>query len=228
MGLRARDDVACAGVRARPRRPRGSRRGHAAASGTGRAPPGRGRGPRGSRQGRRGEASRGARGRPRGAPLGSRQGRARGGTKGAGGRPQRARRGASREGARGAALGARREDTWGKKEGEGEWKRERERGGSCCAVKNWMRRKGEKGGWARTHGEGQGARGARTKAGPSWVRPGWAGLDRTAVQNPAARTTTDRRPNAKRNPQRDKTNARLNTTSDKRNMLRYDATPMTT
>jgi hypothetical protein len=90
-----------------------------------------------------------------------------------------------------------------------------------------MRRKGEKGG-ARTHGEGQGARGARAKAGPSWARPGWAGLGRTAVQNPAARTTTDLRPSMKRNPQRDKTDARLNTTSDKTNMLRHDATPMTT
>jgi hypothetical protein len=37
------------------------------------------------------------------------------------------------------------------------------------------------------HGEGTGARGARAEAGPSW-----AGLGRTAGQNPMARTTIDR------------------------------------
>jgi hypothetical protein len=58
------------------------------------------------------------------------------------------------------------------------------------------KRSGEEG--AR-HREGQDARGARAKAGPSWARPGrtgsgWAGLGRTVGQNPVARTTTDRNP----------------------------------
>jgi hypothetical protein len=38
-------------------------------------------------------------------------------------------------------------------------------------------------------GEGQGARGAWAKVGPSW-----AGLGHTTGQNPVARTTTDRNP----------------------------------
>jgi hypothetical protein len=58
--------------------------------------------------------------------------------------------------------------------------------------------------------------------------PGWAGSGRVAGQNPTARTTTDRNPIANQNPKRDEANTRLNTTSDKRNMLRHDATPMTT
>jgi hypothetical protein len=43
--------------------------------------------------------------------------------------------------------------------------------------------------------EGTGARGARAelgRAGPGWAGSGRAGLGRTAVQNPVARTTTDR------------------------------------
>jgi hypothetical protein len=57
---------------------------------------------------------------------------------------------------------------------------------------------------------------------------GQAGLGRVAGRNPTARTTRDRNPIANRNPKRDEVNTRLNTTSDKRNMLRHDATPMTT
>jgi hypothetical protein len=57
---------------------------------------------------------------------------------------------------------------------------------------------------------------------------GEAGLGRVAGRNPTARTTTDRNPIANRNLKRDEGNTRLNTTSNKRNMLRYDGTPMTT
>jgi hypothetical protein len=48
----------------------------------------------------------------------------------------------------------------------------------------------------------RGARGPRVgQAGPGRARLGCAGLGCTAGQNPAARTTTDRNPNAKQNPQ---------------------------
>jgi hypothetical protein len=63
--------------------------------------------------------------------------------------------------------------------------------------------------------------------GPGQAGPGRAGLGRIAGQNLTTRTTTDRNPNAKQNPQRDETNARLNMTSNKRDMLWHDATPMT-
>jgi hypothetical protein len=58
--------------------------------------------------------------------------------------------------------------------------------------------------------------------------PGWAGLGRRPGQKPTTHATTDRNPIEKRNPKRDETNARLNMTSDKRYMLRHDATPMST
>jgi hypothetical protein len=81
----------------------------------------------------------------------------------------------------------------------------------------------------RREGAHMGRAGAH-RPGPGRARPdrARAGLGRVVGQNPTTRTTTDRRPNAKQNPQRDKTNARLNTTLDKRNVLRHDATPMTT
>jgi hypothetical protein len=41
-------------------------------------------------------------------------------------------------------------------------------------------------------------------------------------------TTTDRNQIANRNPKRGETDARLDTTSDKRKMLRHDATPIST
>jgi hypothetical protein len=69
------------------------------------------------------------------------------------------------------------------------------------------------------HGGG-GARGAWP--GPSRARLGRAGPGR----KPTTRTTTDWIPIANRNPKRGETDARLNTTSDKINMLRHDATPM--
>jgi hypothetical protein len=71
------------------------------------------------------------------------------------------------------------------------------------------------------HGEA-GALGAR-RAGPDW-----AGLGRGPGQKPTTHATTDRNPIANRNSKRDETNTRLNTTSDKINMLRHDATPMST
>jgi hypothetical protein len=58
--------------------------------------------------------------------------------------------------------------------------------------------------------------------------PGRAGLGCGLGQKPTTSATTDRTPIANQNPKRDETNTRLNTTSDKRNMLRHDATPMTT
>jgi hypothetical protein len=72
------------------------------------------------------------------------------------------------------------------------------------------------------HGGEGGAPGAR---GP---RSGQARLGRVVGRNPTARTTTDRNPITNRNTKRDEANTQLNTTSDKRNMLWHDATPMTT
>jgi hypothetical protein len=57
---------------------------------------------------------------------------------------------------------------------------------------------------------------------------GRAGLGRVAGRNPTTRTTTDRNPITNQNSKRDEVNTRLNMTSDKRNMLRHDVTPMTT
>jgi hypothetical protein len=76
--------------------------------------------------------------------------------------------------------------------------------------------------------EGQGAKGARAKAGPSWAWPGRARLGHTVGQNPVARTTTDRNPNAKQNPKRDEATHAIKHDIRQRNMPRHDATPMTT
>jgi hypothetical protein len=65
-------------------------------------------------------------------------------------------------------------------------------------------------------------------AGPGWARSGRAGLGRGPGQKPTTHETTDRNPITNRNPKRNETISRLNTTSDKRNMLRHDATPMST
>jgi hypothetical protein len=73
---------------------------------------------------------------------------------------------------------------------------------------------------AHAWGRGRGARGVRARAGPGWVA--------SRGQKPMTRTTTNRNPIANRNPKRDETNTRLNTTSDKRNMLWHDATLMST
>jgi hypothetical protein len=75
---------------------------------------------------------------------------------------------------------------------------------------------------ARTYRERQGA---WARARPSWARPGWVASRVKISQHTQPLIGI---PNAKRNPQRDKTNARLNMTSNKRDMLRHDATPMTT
>jgi hypothetical protein len=73
---------------------------------------------------------------------------------------------------------------------------------------------------------GWGARGARPGLG--WAALGWAVLGRGPGRKPTTHATTDRNPIANRNPKRGETDARLNTTSDKRKMLRHDATPMST
>jgi hypothetical protein len=70
--------------------------------------------------------------------------------------------------------------------------------------------------------------GRQGHAGQGQAELGRAGLGCVAGQNPMTRTTTDRNPITKRNLKRDKAYTGLNTTSDKRNMLQYDATPMTT
>jgi hypothetical protein len=76
-------------------------------------------------------------------------------------------------------------------------------------------------------GRGRGARGTRAKAEPSWSRPVRAGLSRVAGRNPITRITNDRNSNRGSKSEKDEANTRLNTTSDKRNMLRHDATRMT-
>jgi hypothetical protein len=68
--------------------------------------------------------------------------------------------------------------------------------------------------------------GARGRAGRA--RLGRAGLGRGPGQKPTTHTTTDQNPIANQKPKRGKTDTRLNTTSDKRKMLRHDATPMST
>jgi hypothetical protein len=57
-----------------------------------------------------------------------------------------------------------------------------------------------------------------------WTGPGWVGLGRKST----TLTITDRNPIVKQNPKRGETDAPLNITSDNRNILRHDATPMTT
>jgi hypothetical protein len=75
-------------------------------------------------------------------------------------------------------------------------------------------------------GGGRGARGA-----PGRAEPGWAGLGQARSGHGSKahgahghRSETNRELKS----ERDETDARLNTTSDKRNMLRHDATPMST
>jgi hypothetical protein len=75
---------------------------------------------------------------------------------------------------------------------------------------------------------GLGARGARGRVGSGRSRSGRAGLVRGPRQKPTTHATTDRNPIVNRNPKRGETNARLNTTSDKRKMLQHDATLMST
>jgi hypothetical protein len=69
------------------------------------------------------------------------------------------------------------------------------------------------------HGERQGRQGR--------VGQGWAGLGRVVGRYPTTRTTTDRNSNRGSKSETRRGETRLNTTSDKRNMLRHDATPMT-
>jgi hypothetical protein len=56
----------------------------------------------------------------------------------------------------------------------------------------------------------------------------WVGLGHGARRKPTTRTTTDQNPIANQNLKRGEMDARLNTTSDKRNMLQHDATLMST
>jgi hypothetical protein len=69
-------------------------------------------------------------------------------------------------------------------------------------------------------GRGRGARGVRARAGPGWVA--------SRVEIPRHAQPRIGIPIADQNLKRDEANTRLNTTSDKRNMLRHDATPMST
>jgi hypothetical protein len=63
-------------------------------------------------------------------------------------------------------------------------------------------------------------RGARARARPGWVV--------SRVEIPRHAQPLIGIPIADQNLKRDEANTRLNTTSDKRNMLRHDATPMST
>jgi hypothetical protein len=89
-----------------------------------------------------------------------------------------------------------------------------------------MRERETRGGAARTWGRGRGARGTRAEARPSWA--GVAGLGRIAGQNPVARTPTDRNPirEAKSETRRGKHTIKHDIRQ--RNMIRHDATPMST
>jgi hypothetical protein len=193
---------------------------------------------------RRGTGSRaaGAGGRAQGAEAAAGEGGGR--AAGRGGGRTTGRTGAAPSGPRprrGVRTGGKQGSAQGKK-GEGERKREREGEGSSPRGSKFRRspspkpraprgeRERERERWEREggcctgelnegKGPGEGAHigegttpGAR---GPSWAALCRAGLGRIAGQNPVARTTTDRNPNAKWKSQRDETNTRLNTTSDK-------------
>jgi hypothetical protein len=76
--------------------------------------------------------------------------------------------------------------------------------------------------------EGRGARDARPgpgRAGLGRVGLGWVS---SRVKIPWHTQPLIGNPIVNRHPKRDEANTRLNTTSDKRNMLRHDASPMTT
>jgi hypothetical protein len=75
-------------------------------------------------------------------------------------------------------------------------------------------------------GEGRGARGALSWAGPGWAALGQARLGRGSYTRGAHDHGSET--NHETRSERGKTDVRLNTTSDKRNMLRHDAIPMTT
>jgi hypothetical protein len=138
-------------------------------------------------------------------------GKVRGQGESAGGGRKRERRG----GERGEAhLGARRswQPSTGLHLGQRRWKRGgREGEGNCCAGNENEIERGKGRAWGEV-----GAPGAGLGHGP----------DRGPGRKPTAHTTTNRKKNANKKPKRD--GARLNTTSDKRNMLRHDATTMST
>jgi hypothetical protein len=73
--------------------------------------------------------------------------------------------------------------------------------------------------WGTHGGVGRQGRSARGQAGLSWAGPG---------RTPTTRMTTYRNPYANQYLKHGETDERLNTTSDKRNMLQHDATPMST
>jgi hypothetical protein len=76
----------------------------------------------------------------------------------------------------------------------------------------------------RAHGERQG-RADQGQAELGQAGPGWVVL---RVEIPRHAQPLIGIPIADQNPKRNEANTRLNTTSDKRNMLRHDATPMST
>jgi hypothetical protein len=126
------------------------------------------------------------------------------------------------EGERGRGREKERELTSGSKSGDhrlqnlghnGEERDGRERE-LCAGELNEGKRDKGRGGTCMGRGKAPGAHGPR----PS----------RAAGQKPTTCTTTDRSPIANQNPKRDEANTRLNMTSDKRNMLQHDATPMST
>jgi hypothetical protein len=158
-------------------------------------------------------------------PQGPQDTRAQGKREGRAGREKGRQRGREREGRR-AHLGV---QIWRSPSPKPRAQRGTEGdGGEDVAAREKLNEGKGREGRGHAHGEGQGAKGTRARAGPSWARPGRVGLGRVAGQNPTTRTTTDRSPITNRNPKQDEANTRLNTTSEKRNMLRHDATPMST
>jgi hypothetical protein len=86
-----------------------------------------------------------------------------------------------------------------------------------------MRERETRGGGA--HREGQGTRGARAELGQAGL--GWSGPHRGSKPRGTHNHRSEFNPRSKiRN--ETKKHTLLNTTSDKRNMIRHDATPMST
>jgi hypothetical protein len=92
--------------------------------------------------------------------------------------------------------------------------------------KNQMREREGEGARMEEFGH-QGLAGAR-RAGLGQVGLGRVRLGHVAGRKLTAHPTTNPNPTTNRNPKRGEMNVRLNTTSDKRNILRHDATLMST
>jgi hypothetical protein len=166
--------------------------------------------PGAARRGPRGRTG-GAEGLRRGAPRGLRREAARGRKKGRG-------RGRGEGEGRGGEL-----TSWSKfgdhclqNLGHHGEERERWRRGGCCAGK--LNERKEEKGEGGAHGEGQGARGARARVGPSWARPSRARPGWVASRVKIPRHAQPQIGNPLRNEIQNETkqNTRLSTISDKK------------